>query len=766
MFQEKDIKIVKRDGSTVSFDVSKINMVIDWANSNLDVDVGILKEKIGLFIHDGISTHSIQELLVNNALSFASIDQPDWRFIAARLLLLDIYKTARITQGYTQFGYGDYVDFVKKAVSEGLYDEEILRIYSEDELREIAEEIEPDYDLGFDYAGMSMLKDRYLTKLNGRVFELPQQMYMTIALWMASVESKSVRLDYAKQFYHAIGNRILSPATPILLNLRKKGGNLASCFITAVDDSLDSIMYTLDQAAQISKNAGGVGVNLSRIRSHGATIRNIKGASGGVMGWIKLFNDVSVSVNQLGSRAGAITVALDIWHRDIEDFLELQTENGDQRTKSFDVFPQIVVNDLFIQHYQEGNIDWHLFDPHEVKKIMNYDLAALWGDAFGQAYYDCVQAYEEGRLKLVKVIKPNKLVKEALIVAMETGMPYWCNKDTINRANPNKHSGMIGSANLCVESFSNFEPSVPHKKYNVLEDDMETLKQIIDPGYVHTCNLLSPNASKIEDSKIEYYARLSTRMLDNLLDVGEPPIPESQMHNDDYRILGIGSLGIHDRCVKDGIKYSEAKDYMSKYFEKFAYYCIDESSNLARDRGSYKYFEGSDWEQGIFFGRSSEVIQDESLQTGNNLDWNSLAEKVRKKGMRNGGLLAIAPNTSTSLVLGCSASVLPIYDKFYIDKNSVGTFVQSAQFLNDETFWLYEENKNIDQNKVIENVAEIQKWTDQGISMELIINLDLGIDAPAIRDMYMNAMNSGCKTVYYLRTKTKGNGEGCSSCAN
>lgn len=759
-------KVVKRDGTTTSYNASKINMVIDWANSNLKNDVQPLKDKVDLFMHDGISTSNIQELLINNALSFASIDNTTWKFVASRLLLLDMYKVVKRTQEYDDFGYGDYYSFVKKAVANGIYAGRILELYSKDEIIEISKEINPDYDLGFDYAGMSMLRDRYLCKLDGDLFELPQQMYMSLALLMAGAESRTNRLHYAKEFYHAIGNRILSPATPIMLNLRKPKGNLASCFILAVDDSLDSIMYSLDQAAQISKNAGGVGVNISRVRAHGASIRGMKGASGGVLGWIKLFNDVSVSVNQLGNRAGAITVALDVWHLDIEDFFELQTENGDQRNKSFDIFPQIVVNDEFFRRYEDGNQDWYLFDPHEVKQVLGYDLAVLWGDEFKHAYEECIIAADLGSLSLFKVIKPSSLIKHALQVAMETGMPYWCNKDTINKANPNKHVGMIGSANLCVESYSNFKPSTPNSKYATIENGKEVFKQSIDPGYVHICNLVSPNSSRIEDEDIEKYARLSVRMLDNLLDASAPPIEESRRHNDDYRILGIGCLGYHDRCIKDGVKYSNSTNYASKYFEKFAYYCIDESSNLARDRGSYKYFEGSDWSKGIFFGRPAEDSHAASVRNENNLDWNGLANKVSRQGMRNGGLLAIAPNTSTSLVLGCSASILPIYDKFYIDKNSVGSFVQSAQFLTPETFWLYEENRNVDQNKIVEITAEIQKWTDQGISMELMLNLDMTTNALDLRDLYMNAMNSGCKTVYYLRTKTKDSEEGCSSCAN
>jgi ribonucleoside-diphosphate reductase alpha chain len=529
-----------------------------------------------------------------------------------------------------------------------------------------------------------------------------------------------------------------------------------------MDDSLDSIYYTLDQLGQISKNGGGVGVNISRVRSHGAKIKHIKGASGGVLPWIKLINDTAVAVNQLGSRAGAITVALDVWHKDIEDFLDLQTENGDQRRKSYDVFPQLVVPDLFMRRV-ENNENWTLFDPHEIREKYGVELAELYGEEF-EKFYEKVE--KDDSLELKKVVKAKDIFKQYLRVIVETGMPYMCYKDTVNKTNPNKHVGFIGNSNLCTESFSNFSPSKIEPKR--LSEDKSKIVQNIEAGYIHTCNLVSLNLALLDsDDVLEDMSRLAVRILDNTIDVSTPPIPESERHNDDYRILGIGALGFADYLAKKGISYGNAGDEADKLFEKVAYFTIDESANLGKERGNYKYFKGSDWEKGIFFGRDGKWYDENSTMPAK---WKELREKVKKNGMRNGGLLAIAPNTSSSLLVGSSASVLPIYKKFYIDKASSGVVPIAPPFMDKETFWTYVESQNLDQRKVIEVISKIQKWIDQGISMELLLNIrDFDIRAKDIYQMYFEAWKKGCKTVYYVRSITKtaeSKKEECVSCAN
>lgn len=759
--EQKDNKILvqKRDGDLVPFNVAKIKKAIEWACEGLKVNPLELESRISLNVKNNMSTVQIQESLISIALSLTNIEKfenLDWRFVASRLLLLNLYKESKRTRGHDYFGYGSYYIFIKKAVDNGIYDKQILQEYSEEEIREFEKERNPSYDYDYDYAGMNLLKTRYLMKLEGNTFELPQDMYLTIALLLAIPEKKENRLNVAKQIYHATASKKLSLATPIVLNLRRVNGNLASCFITSMDDDLENIYYTLDQLAQISKNAGGVGVNISRVRSQGAYIKHHKGASGGVLPWIKLINDTAIAVDQLGSRSGAITVALDVWHRDIEGFLDMQTENGDQRRKSFDIFPQVVVTDLFMKRVENDEL-WTLVDPHEIRKKYKIELAELYGEGFEKTYS---QIEKDENLEFKKIVPAKDLFKEFLKVVVETGMPYVFFKDTVNNANPNKNSGMIGNANLCVESYSNFKPTKLGKK--ILSKDLKSINQEIDCGEVHTCNLISLNLAKFDDDKtISDMTKLAVRILDNTIDVSIAPLNEAQKHNLTYRIIGIGSMGLADYLAKRGISYDKSSEEVSELFEKIAYYGINASSDLANERGTYLNYNGSDWEKGIFFGKTIEELNPKRPQK-----WKELSQKIKKQGMRNGGLFAIAPNTSTSLLCGVTASVLPVYKKFFVDKASNGAVPVAAPFLSQETFWKYKENQNLDQKKIIEIISNIQKWTDQGISMELVLNFNNGISAKNIYELYLEAWKKKCKTVYYVRSVTKNANEGCMSCAN
>jgi ribonucleoside-diphosphate reductase alpha chain len=756
------ILIKKRDGTIQPFDIIKIKRAIGWACRGVDVNPLELESHFHINVRDKMSTSQIQHVLINTALNMTNSENNlknlNWRIVAARLLLLDLYNKSKRTRNYSGFGYGPYLDFIKQAINDGIYDGKILEIYSEEDIIEMEKERNLEYDKEYDYAGMNLLCRRYLLKLKKRVFELPQDMYLTISLLLASNEKKEDRLRIAKKTYHLIASKKISLATPIVLNLRRVKGNLASCFISAVDDSLEGIYYNFDQISQISKNAGGSGINLSRVRSHGAYIKGYKGASGGVMPWIKIINDTAVAVDQLGSRAGAITVALDIWHKDIEDFLEMQSENGDQRKKSFDIFPQIVVSDLFMKRVEE-NGKWTLFDPHEIMSKFNKSLPELYGLEF-EEFYKRIE--EDDSLELKKKVSARDLFKKVLRTVVETGLPYVFFKDSVNNVNPNKHCGMIGNANLCVESFSNFSPSVP------LNQKLEgnTIVKEIEAGEVHTCNLISLNLATIEESELKEILEVAVRILDNTIEIGTTPLLESKIHNEKYRVIGIGMMGLADYLAKNFLAYDKSKVEVSRLFEKIAYYGVLASSNLAKERGVYPVYRGSEWNKGIFFGKDINWFKENSTMSEL---WVSLIDRVKENGMRNGGLFAIAPNTSTSMLSGVSASVLPIYKKFFVDKAAQGAVPICPPFLSSETFWYYVENQNIDQRKIIEIISEIQKWIDQGISMELILNLQKGIKAKDIYDYYMLAWKLKCKTVYYVRSITlssESDKKECISCAN
>ena len=741
---------------------TQLNKMLLKATSGLRVDYRELIEYIQSLENNNISPLNLRKLLLTQALKLTNLNNYnnlDWRFVASRLVLFDLFEDAAKTRGYTNNSSYDknFYQFLTEAVSKNLYDSQILDVYSKEQITEISKEINPEYDFGFDYAGMNLLLSRYLIKSQGNIFELPQEMFMAISLLLAVPEKPDQRLAVAKKFYHAIASRKISLATPIVLNLRKPNGNLSSCFIGAMDDSLDSIYYTLDQLAQISKNAGGCGVNISRVRASGSYIRGVKGASSGIMPWVKLINDTGTAVNQQGARAGAITVALDIWHLDIEEFLHCQAENGDLRKKAFDIFPQVVIPDLFMERV-ELNTDWHLFDPNEVKLKFNIDLAELHGKDFSEKYI----YLESQNLDFRKKVRAKELFKTFLKTVVETGMPYVTFKDTINATNPNKHAGMIGNANLCTESFSNFRPSIVTKKELI---DNDTIIKEIKAGELHTCNLVSLNLSIVEDSEIDELTAYCVRILDNTIEISSAPVPEANKHNNEYRILGVGSMGLADWLARRKLTYANSSEIVSELYEKIGYAGIKASIELAQERGIYPKYPGSEWSKGIVFGKDKEWFNHNETFLGKE-KWNSLIDLLKESGIRNGGIFAIAPNTSTSLLMGSTASILPVFSKFFIDKASNGSVPVCPPLLSSETFWYYQENKNIDQQVIIETVSQIQKWTDQGISMELYLNLNNGIRAKDIYNLYMSAWKKKCKTVYYVRSIALKVEDACVSCAN
>ena len=773
----KKYKILKRSGAKVPYDPEKIRERIELATEGLKVNPLELEASANLQIREGLTTTEIQNSLINSAVTLSNITEDggynfeklDWRFVASRLLLQDVFKEASVSRNHAfdEFGYNNYYKFVKKAVSNGLYDKTILQEYSKAEFDEFEKEINIEYDYGYDYAAMNLMARRYLIKLNGEIFELPQEMYATISLLLATPEKKENRLYIAKQFYHRLASRKISLATPILLNLRKPNGNLSSCFIGAMDDSLTNIDWNEDSLAQISKNGGGVGINLSRLRANGSWIKGHKGASGGVIPWVKKINDIAIAVNQLGSRAGAITVAVDVWHYDILNFLEVQTEAGDPRQKAFDIFPQLVVNDVFMERAVKKNKNWTLFDPFEVKEKLGHDLAVLHGDEFRAAYVECEQSE---LLELKQHVKANELLKTMLKTVIETGLPYVFFKDHTNDVNPNKHAGMIGNANLCVESFSNFKPSkVGEKK---ISKDLTKITHSAEAGEYHVCNLVSQNLAIIDEhDDLAENTKLSVRMLDNTIELTSPPIPEAARHNSIYRIIGVGAMGLADYFAKNNIIYDKkGPEEAEKLFEFIGYHAVKTSHELGLERGSYPMFEGSEWSKGIVFGKDTEFFNNRKVENLiSNEMWIELL-KVIPQGFRNGGLLAIAPNTSTALMMGATASVLAIYKKFFMDKSSSGTVPIVPPHFGANTLWSYKESKHVHPQDTIKLVSGIQSWTDQGISMELLINLNRedAWTAKELRDLYKSSWEQKCKTVYYVRSisKKENSDEACESCAS
>lgn len=745
-------EVINRAGIKENLDIIKIREKLIRACEGLEVNMVELESYIDSIYQENITTKKIQESLINQAVAMTSFEESDWTYVAGRLLMMETEREVFHKRG---FSYGEFYKTIRTLTERGIYDNR-LQEYTEDEIKELEKAIDISRDMMYDYAGANMFVNRYLLKYKGNIYELPQEVFMCIAMLLAINEEDRVLV--AKRFYNALSLKKISLATPILANLRIPKGNLSSCFITAMDDNIESIFYNIDTIAKISKSGGGVGLNVSRIRAKDSMVNGYYNASGGVVPWIKIVNDTAVAVNQQGRRAGAVTVALDSWHLDIELFLELQTENGDQRGKAYDIYPQVVLSDLFMKRV-ENNLEWTLVDPYEVRIKYGVELCELYGEKFEEIY----KALEKDTsLKLKKVIKARELFKEIMKVQIETGMPYIFFKDRANLMNHNNHKGMIGNGNLCMESFSNFFPSKDFTEKVVEEKGVRSAKL----GEVHTCNLVSLNLAEIAREELENIVDTAVRMLDNTIDLTKTPIMESDKHNIAYRTIGVGTMGLADYLAREFMIYDESLNDIDELFEEIALYSIKSSALLAKNRGQYPMFKGSMWDRGVFFQKNKYWYMKNSKYA---TKWNEVFELVAKYGMRNGELTAIAPNTSTSLLMGATASVNPTFSRFYIEKNQKGAVPRVVKYLKDRA-WFYPEFKNVNPQIYVEIMSRIGKWTTQGVSMELIFDLNKNIRAKDIYNTLMSAWKNGCKSVYYIRTIQKNTNimnekEECESCS-
>ncbi|MBQ9235875.1 MAG: ribonucleoside-diphosphate reductase subunit alpha [Alphaproteobacteria bacterium] len=742
------VSLIKRNGARQEFSVFKVKRLLNEVCKGYPLNAAKPLDNLDEYLKDGMTTTDFFTALMMNVLSLTSIEEPEWKNAAGRMKMLALHKTVTLERGGNKGKSPyDYVKFLEFAEKNGIYSEVISQKYTKAEIEQAAGFINPEFDFVYDYAGANLLQKRYLCEFGDKIVELPQEMFLSIALLIEQSEDKKTRLDKVKDTYEKLANRKISLGTPLLMNLRRPNGNLSSCFITAMDDTRESIFYVIDQVSSISKFGGGVGVNISRVRAKGSRIKGIKNSSGGVIPWIRILNDTAVAVNQQGKRKGAVTVSLDMWHLDIEDFLELRTENGDQRMKAYDLFPQVVVPDLFMKKVEAGE-DWLMVDPHEVRTKYNIELANLWGkefeDAYNQLYFDA----SFGRLELYKFYPAKELLKKIMRSQVETGMPYIAFKDTLNRYNPNKHDGVIVGTNLCTESHSNVRPSV------IADDELVDGKVVrsASGGLVHVCNLVSINLANIDiDRELEGVCETSVRLLDNAIDFTKVPVLEGQEHNKRYRTIGVGAMGLADLLARENVPYTSSADYVDEVFEKMAIYNISASIKLAKERGVFGAYEGSDWSKGVILGHGELWFEQNSKHFDK---WRQIFAELKQYGIRNSQIAAIAPNTSSSLIQGCSASVLPVYSKFFVETHGKGSIPNCPPFIRDK-FWFYQENRSISQKTVVEIMSRINKWIDTGISIELMYNLNRNIRAADIYETIMTAWKKDIKTLYYTRTIQK-----------
>ncbi|WP_338754324.1 ribonucleoside-diphosphate reductase subunit alpha [Bacillus sp. FJAT-52991] len=697
------------------------------------------------------SEEQLQRLLLQAAVERISSEEPDWTFAAAKLYLQNLYKEAAVVRGDHTNQYGSFLSLIQLLIDEGIYHPKLLTEYSKEEIQQLGEVIDPSKDRLFTYIGIVTLSDRYLARTHEKqTAELPQERWMIIAMTLMINEPKQHRMQLIKEAYWALSNLYMTTATPTLANAGKSYGQLSSCFIDTVDDSLRSIFDANTDAATLSKNGGGLGIYLGKIRCQGSDIKGFKHVSSGVIPWMKQLNNTAVSVDQLGQRQGAIAVYLDVWHKDIFSFLETRLNNGDERRRTHDLFTGVCIPDLFMEAVEVRD-DWYLFDPHEVRKVMGYSLEDAFDEkkgfgTFRQRYEECC-AHPALSKKVVPAIE---IMKAIMISQLETGTPYMFYRDTVNRANPNKHAGMIYASNLCTEICQNMSPTV------VTEEITEDGKIIVtkDPGDYVVCNLSSISLARaVGDDVLEQLIPIQVRMLDNVIDINDISVPQAELTNQKYRGIGLGTFGWHHLLALKGLKWEsdEAVAYCDELYEKIAFLTIQASADLAKEKGVYPAYYGSDWENGSYFDQKDYT----------NEQWQSLKEQVKESGLRNGYLLAVAPNSSTALIAGSTAGIDPIFRKEYMEEKKDYKIPVTAPDLTAETAWYYKSVYYIDQHWSIKQNARRSRHIDQGVSFNLYVRND--IKAKALLNLHLDAWDSGLKTTYYVRS-TASNIEECDSC--
>ena len=758
--EQKTFKIIKSNGVKESFEIEKIKKTYKIVSYGLARKCRFeeIADSLRKYIVEWMKTSDITKMLIKSAIDLISVENTSWQFIAGRLALIDLYKEASnnrkmdITKIYEAKHYKSLFD---EYVKNGLYSKDFTEHYSEKDILEAWEYLKKENDFDYNYTTILMYKKRYLLNPNKVIKELPQEMYMSVALFLAMPEPKENRLAFAKKIYDYCSTWKISLPTPTLLNARTNFHQLSSCFKLNVDDDLRAIYHSIENMAQISKFGWWIWVYLWNIRSKWWYIRGIKWVAGWVNPWIKVINDTAIAVNQLWARMWSISVTLDVFHRDIYHFLDLQTETGDIRSKAFDIFPAVSFPDLFMQRVQE-NWKWTLFDPKEIFDKTGKKLQDHFGEEFNKFYIECEN---NPKLELKESINSKDLFKVYLKASVETGMPYAFFRDTVNAANPNKHAGNIYSTQLCVEICQNTSAS------KFIEETIEDWKIIIkyEPGDTVVCNLASINVAKVNtDEEIKNVIPVAMRLLDNVIDLNYYPIKEAEITSKKYRSVWLGFLWLAEYLAVNKLAYDskEARDATDKLFEKYAYTTLKASNKLAKERGTYEIYKGSEWSKWILIWKDADWFSKNSDMSDK---WIKLIDNIKADWVRFAYHLAPAPNTSTALVIWTTASILPIYKKYFVETNAIAPSVNVAPNLDQENFWYYKEYINMNMNDVIDMVAVIYKWIDQSISFEWMVN-PATISPKELYEYYMKAHKDWIKTVYYVRSMSL-EVKGCDSCS-
>ncbi|MEH7235552.1 ribonucleoside-diphosphate reductase subunit alpha [Bacillus sp. JJ1562] len=757
---------------TTHEEMNSVLRSLDYAESTYQLDTTEIRNKLqGI----NLSEFEANQHALIYSLNKIAMDQPNWTYLAAHLYLNELYEKAATNRSYdSKLKYGSFYDLLQELTTKGIYSTELLDSYTKDEIAELGKLIDPAKDHLFTYIGLFLLADRYLARDYERnIYELPQERFMMIAMTLMQHEKRGVRLEYVKEAYWALSNLYMTVATPTLSNAGKSFGQLSSCFIDTVEDSLDGIYLNNWDIARLSKDGGGIGVYYGKVRALGSDIKKFKGNSSGVVPWIRLINDTAVSVDQLGQRQGAIAIYLDLFHKDMMNgFLDLKTNNGDERRKAHDIFTGVSVPDLFMKKLQEvdengrSNGEWHTFCPHEVKQIM------VWKDENGnplglEDFYDeedekyFTQKYLEAvnhPLLPRKSYRAMDVMARIMIAQLETGTPYMFYRDEVNRQNPNKHllgkgRTSIFCSNLCTEIAQNMSATGITKEYI---DDEGNIVIIRKPGDFVVCNLSSINLPRaVHKDVLERLIRIQVRMLDNVVDLNTISVKQADITNKKFRAVGLGTFGWHHLLALKGIYWEsdEAVQYADKLYEDIAYYAIQSSMELANEKGAYPKFKGSEWDTGTYFSRRRYASE----------RWNKLKAKVSQNGLRNGWLMAIAPNSSTAKIGGSTDGIDPIYAAEYAEEKKNFKFKVTAPDIDHKTYEYYRKARHeVDQIWSIRQNAARQRHIDQGISFNLYVRHD--IKAKDLLQLHLEAWKQGLKTTYYVRSTSQAEIEECELC--
>ncbi|MBK6959126.1 MAG: ribonucleoside-diphosphate reductase subunit alpha [Nitrosomonas sp.] len=751
------------NGQRVPLDMARLSALIESSCSGLGdtVDASLILKATIKDLYDGVPLDEVRKSVILSARVLIEKD-PAYSYVTARLLLNNMrYEVLgeEVSQQMMQARYKDYFPaFIKRGIEADLLDERLAQF----DLTRLAEVLDAARDLQFDYLGLQTLYDRYFLHIKENRIELPQAFFMRVAMGLALNEID--REARAIEFYHVLSSFDFMSSTPTLFNSGTCRSQLSSCYLTTVPDDLDGIYEAIKENALLAKYAGGLGNDWTAVRAMGARIKGTNGKSQGVVPFLKVVSDTAVAVNQGGKRKGAVCAYLECWHLDIEEFLELRKNTGDDRRRTHDMNTATWIPDLFMKRVMDGS-DWTLFSPSDVP-----DLHEKFGQQFEQAYSAYEAKIERGELELYKKIPAVQLWRKMLSMLFETGHPWITFKDPCNIRSPQNHIGVVHSSNLCTEITLN-------------TNDKE----------IAVCNLGSVNlVAHLKDGaldldKLKRTVSIAMRMLDNVIDINFYAVAKARNANLKHRPVGLGIMGFQDCLHQLGIPYSSnaAVEFADRSMEAVAYQAYWASTELAEERGCYSSYKGSLWDRGILPHDTLEILRKErggfvEADLSTTLDWDALRQRIKNHGMRNSNCLAIAPTATISNIIGVSASIEPTYQNLYVKSNLSGEFTITNRSLVDDlkklNLWdevmiadlkyfdgaiskidripesirtLYATAFEMEPYWLIEAGARRQKWIDQSQSLNIYM---AGVSGKKLDDTYKLAWIRGLKTTYYLRS--------------